>query len=57
MLPIAYILYRFSNISQEWAKRFTDEQKANHKQGTKLKRFVDVDVSVSLCCTERLRGR
>ncbi|KAK3192785.1 hypothetical protein K4F52_001142 [Lecanicillium sp. MT-2017a] len=30
-------------LETEWAKRFTDEQKTNHKQGTKLKRFVEVD--------------
>lgn len=30
---------------QEWAERFSEEQKAAHLQKTKLKRFVTVEVS------------
>ncbi|VUC27452.1 unnamed protein product [Clonostachys rosea] len=30
-------------VKKNWATRFTAEQKEAHRQGTKLKRFVDVD--------------
>jgi hypothetical protein len=40
-------------VFKEWAKRFTDEQKENHRRHTKLKRFVEVDVRVSASAVGR----
>jgi NAD(P)-dependent dehydrogenase (short-subunit alcohol dehydrogenase family) len=34
-----------SNPRQEWSERFSDEAKESHRQKTKLKRFISVEVS------------